>query len=360
MLCGILLFFKLDYLPIKPRIMKYQGLSFPLFACIAFVLIFLNSSHSGGNLSGACNSCHGSNTSANGSIILTGLPSSGNVEVNTTYSMQLCIVDPSKLAAGFRVETDLGTLISTDASTQTNASEDRITHTFPRAFGSPGNPACWDFDWTSPSAAPTEPSFTLRGNAVNANSSASGDNAGYVETSQGLPVEFASFQIEEYRQSVKVNWTTASEINNEKFIVQRSINNLQFENLAIVKSKGDSQSFSSYEYIDPSPPYGTLYYRILQVDVDGSMDYSSTRVIEHSNNLPDWTIYPNPIHLQETCIVNIENYDSDLKLLDVNGRVIRTYAKGTYEGFIDIGDHLSSGIYYLQGKNQVVTFSVLR
>ena len=340
--------------------MKYQGLSFPLFALLALTVIFLNSSNSGGNLSGACNSCHGSNTSANGSIILTGLPSTGDVDLNTTYSMQLCIVDPSKLAAGFRVETDLGTLTSIDASTATNASDDRITHTFPRAFGSPGNPACWDFDWTSPSSGAVEPSFTLRGNAVNANGSASGDNAGYIETSQGLPVEFASFQIEKNKEDIEIYWSTATEINNDKFIVQRSLDNILYTNIGTVEGQANSQIFTSYHYTDKEAPKGTLYYRILQVDIDGSKDYSMTRVLDNSNLIDTWTVFPNPVNLNETCVINIKDYSSDLYLLDKNGSLISTYAKGTYDGYIDMGDYLATGIYFLKGKDQTVSVSVIR
>lgn len=340
--------------------MKYQGLTFPLFALLAFTVIFLNSSNSGGNLNGACNSCHGSNTSANGSIILTGLPSSGTVDLSTTYSMQLCIVDPSKLAAGFRVETDLGTLASTDASTQINGSEDRITHTFPRAFGSPGNPACWDFEWTSPSSGVAEPSFTLRGNAVNANSSASGDNGGYIETSQGLPVEFASFNLEKNGSDIEVYWSTASEIDNDQFMIQRSLDNVLYTNIGSVKGSGNSQALNAYHYTDRNAPSGTLYYRILQLDIDGSKDYSTTKVFENTLTRPNWTIYPNPLDLNETCIINIKDYASDLYLLDANGNLILKYAAGSYDGSIDLGEALSPGIYYLKGIDQTVSISVLR
>lgn len=340
--------------------MKYQGLSFPLFALLAFGVIFLNSSNSGGNLNGACNSCHGSNTSANGSILLTGLPSSGVVDVNTTYNMQLCIVDPSKLAAGFRVETDLGTLVSTDAETQTNAADDRITHTFPKAFGAPGNPACWDFDWTSPNSGATEPSFTLRGNAVNANSSTTGDNAGYIETSEGLPVEFASFNIEKNGIDVEVYWSTATEINNDKYIIQRSTDNVLYTNIGSVDGIGNSQTFTSYQYTDRNAPNGILYYRILQIDLDGSIDYSSTRVLENKIGENPWRAFPNPVDLNETCVINIKGYSSDLYLLDKNGSFISKYVEGSYEGYIDLGDNLSTGIYYLKGEDQTVAISVLR
>lgn len=340
--------------------MKYQGLTFPLFAILAFVVVFFNSSHSGGNLTGACNSCHGSNTSVNGSILLTGLPNSGTVTVSTTYSMQLCIVDPGKVAAGFRVETDLGTFAPGDAGSQTNAADDRITHTFAKPFGSPGNPACWDFDWTSPSSGATEPSFTLRGNAVNGNSSTSGDNAGYIETSQGLPVEFASFALRKNGSNVDVSWSTASEINNDRFVIQRSTDNVMYTNIATIDGNDNSLVINEYQYRDESAPNRTLYYRILQLDYDGSKDYSSTRVLDNTNQSNRWIAYPNPIDLNTTCIVNLDNVSADLRLMDHTGKVISIYREGSYQGSIDIDDNLTSGMYYLTDGNQTVSISVIR
>ena len=340
--------------------MKYQGLSFPLFAIMALIIVFLNSSNSGGNINGACNSCHGSNTSANGSIILTGLPSSGTVPVNTTYTMQFCIVDPGKVGAGFRVETDLGTLATVNGETQTNGANDRITHTFPKSFGSPGNPACWDFDWTSPTSGATEPSFTLRGNAVNGNSSTTGDNAGYIETSQGLPVEFASFSIEKNEGGIDIYWTTASEINNDRFIIQRSMDNIFYTNIATVQGSDNSTNFISYHHQDTSPPDGTLYYRLVQIDHDGEKDYSTTRVIDNDNRFTKWIAYPNPIDLNSTSIINVENASTDLTLIDHNGKTVSTYRIGRNDSTIDIGDNLSSGIYYLTDGDQTLSISVLR
>jgi|GEM_PF-4679959 len=340
--------------------MKYQGLTFPLFAVLAFTVVFLNSSNSGGNLSGACNSCHGSNTSANGSINLTGLPNSGTVALNTTYSMQLCIVDPGKVGAGFRVETDLGTFLSTDGETQTNGANDRVTHTFPKSFGSPGNPACWDFDWTSPSSGPAEPSFTLRGNAVNGNSSASGDNAGYIETSQGLPVEFASFAVVQSGRDINVYWSTASEINNERFVIQRSEDNARFTNIGTVNGNNNSLETISYQYIDEHAPLGLLYYRILQIDIDGTEDYTNTKVIDSEYRSNTWTAYPNPIDIGISNNINVENTLSSLFLMDRSGRIIATYLEGSYEGHFELSDDLSSGIYYLSDGVQTVSISVIR
>ncbi len=340
--------------------MKYQGLSFPFFAFLAVIVVFFNSSHSGGNLTGACSGCHGGNTSANGSIILTGLPNSGAVALGTTYSMQLCIVDPGKLAAGFRVETDLGALATVDGETQVNGTSDRITHTFPKPFGSPGNPSCWDFDWTSPNSGATEPIFTLRGNAVNSNGGTSGDNGGYMEVSQGLPVEFASFIVKMNGERIDVKWTTATEINNDRFVIQRSTDNVRFTNIATVDGNDNSLDFISYEYQDEAAPKGTLYYRILQIDHDGAKDYSTTRVVNNSTKSERWTAYPNPIDLNTTSVVNIDNTTTSLQLIDHTGKSVKTYPEGTYDGYLELGDDLTSGIYFLTDGHQTISISVLR
>lgn len=107
-----------------------------------------------------------------------------------------------------------------------------------------------------------------------------------------LPVELLSFDaIPESDNSVNCLWTTASEINSDHFVVQRSKNAIDFEYVGKVPAAGFSNSMIEYSTIDTKPYMGVSYYRLMQVDRDGTFEYSKTVAVNLRKNL-DWQIYP--------------------------------------------------------------------
>jgi hypothetical protein len=110
-----------------------------------------------------------------------------------------------------------------------------------------------------------------------------------------LPVELISFTASRIgNRSVLLNWKTASEINSSHFIVERSLDGKTFENAGKVKANGNSNLTLSYSLTDEIPPDypGSLYYRLLMADIDGTFKYSEIKKI----SLEDTTIevFPNP------------------------------------------------------------------
>ena len=73
---------------------------------------------------------------------------------------------------------------------------------------------------------------------------------------------------------IQIAWKTASEINCEKFIVQRSKNGQNWESLDSVDGAGTSSTLNSYNLIDPHPLGETSYYRLKQIDFNGSVTFS--------------------------------------------------------------------------------------
>lgn len=90
-----------------------------------------------------------------------------------------------------------------------------------------------------------------------------------------LPVELLSFTATPNDNRVNVYWSTASEINNDYFIVQRSKNNLQFEDIVQVDGAGNSISRKKYSAVDYQPYTDVSYYRLKQVDFNGAYHYSN-------------------------------------------------------------------------------------
>jgi len=99
-------------------------------------------------------------------------------------------------------------------------------------------------------------------------------------TTCGLPIELVQFSAR-YEKETGVNlfWMTASEINNQKFVIERSTDGELFEAIAEVPGKGTASNENSYSAIDRKPASGVSYYRLNQMDFDGKHSYSPTRAV---------------------------------------------------------------------------------
>ncbi len=114
-----------------------------------------------------------------------------------------------------------------------------------------------------------------------------------------LPIELLSFtaqwQDKNY-QTAKIEWSTATEINNETFEVQRSIDGVNFETIIRKDGAGNSTEPIDYEVLDTAPYRDRpTYYRLKQIDFDGSYSYSQIDVIEPLTQLDIIKLYPNPV-----------------------------------------------------------------
>ena len=108
------------------------------------------------------------------------------------------------------------------------------------------------------------------------------------------PVEFIEFAGFFNQGIVELRWSTASESNNDYFLIERMNQNQVFENIGMVNGNGTINHWQNYIFKDFSPFSGIIYYRLKQVDFDGKFEYSKTiSVNTHSSNLK-YTIYPNP------------------------------------------------------------------
>ena len=114
----------------------------------------------------------------------------------------------------------------------------------------------------------------------------------------GLPIELLSFTaVLNGSSSVLLNWATATEINNKQFDIERSSNGIDFESIASVAAKGNKNgtSVTSYSYIDDAPLQGISYYRLKQIDLDGTFKiYKTVSVETVRNSKVLFSVFPNP------------------------------------------------------------------
>lgn len=118
-------------------------------------------------------------------------------------------------------------------------------------------------------------------------------------TNAVLPIELLEFTAVKVdnEKVVKLNWVTTSEIDNDFFIVEQSTDAQNWQELGKVDGNGTISTISTYEFIDDNPSLGkTNYYRLKQVDLDGTFGYSAIRSVDITTlDKFEISIYPNPI-----------------------------------------------------------------
>ena len=160
-----------------------------------------------------------------------------------------------------------------------------------------------------------------------------------------LPITLISFKanITDSQQTV-LKWATASEKDNDYFVVERSKNASDFESIGKIKGKGTIDLRNDYSFTDESPLKGINYYRLKQVDFDGQFSYTRVESVIKDG---DGTIslYPNPTI--NTLKINFEDIDQieHAKIYDMMGKVVKTIPGN--EGKYEISD-LSQGKYIIQ------------
>lgn len=144
-----------------------------------------------------------------------------------------------------------------------------------------------------------------------------------------LPIELMFFKAVNQGNNVKLTWSTASEVNNDYFTIERSIDGIAIEEIANVLGAGFSNSLLNYSSIDYSAISANTYYRLRQTDYNGTttvgpweMVKAQSAVAESAGTLKLW---PNPVTentFQIQCIDCTANTDQQLVITDAQGRTV--------------------------------------
>ncbi len=168
-----------------------------------------------------------------------------------------------------------------------------------------------------------------------------------------VPVELVSFSAETVGGRVVMDWVTASEINNSGFEIQRSTDHINFKTIGYIAGKGTTTEKQSYTFIDENPAMGKSYYRLSQIDHDGSSSLSD--VIEVSRLQPlNYQLtqnYPNPFNPSTVIRFTLpEPGFTGLKVYNQTGEIVKVLVQGE----MPAGEHsvtfdaggLPSGTYF--------------
>lgn len=182
-----------------------------------------------------------------------------------------------------------------------------------------------------------------------------------------LPITLAHFDAVQVEDHVALDWTTASETNNDFFTIERSINGGPVEVVGRVEGAGNSAEQLAYSFADPVVESGRVMYRLKQTDFDGQFTYFDWVAVGLESQLEsgDLIVYPNPVQqgqyplLQMTCDWKQE---LSVSLIKMDGVTVsqKTVSCSTLTSTERISDHhleLESGMYVIQVLSGSETWS---
>lgn len=181
-----------------------------------------------------------------------------------------------------------------------------------------------------------------------------------------LPVKITLFtaKYEPSRQVVSLHWVTATEKNNERFEIERSLDSIHFIVIGTARSIGYSRSPQHYYFDDPKPVGGKMFYRLREIDSSGkqfqtpeisaykpitSLELSGVRSVNKNTEL-------------HFAIISPKSSYANVLVSDISGHVMRTFMVKMKEGAnmesIYVGD-LKPGVYFLQINDTTNETSVM-
>ncbi|HOZ68882.1 MAG TPA: choice-of-anchor D domain-containing protein [Chitinophagaceae bacterium] len=221
-----------------------------------------------------------------------------------------------------------------------NASEFAVTAA-PTSPVTGGGSTTFDVTYTPSSAGPKTAVVNIASN--------DGDEAAFtfeIGVFSILPVTFTTFNVKKEGTQSRLFWTTATEINNIGFEVQRSTNGLNWTVIGFVAGAGNSDLARSYYFMDATPVKGVNYYRLKQVDNDSRTKFTDIRTVTFASNKT--LVYPVPT----TDIVTIELADNRLigtiaYLTDMQGKLVRQVSISSMQQPVSLSG-LQAGMYWMK------------
>ena len=212
-------------------------------------------------------------------------------------------------------------------------------------YGSNVGGAAYDFAW---GAASSYGSGSVGGNGALA-----------------LPVQLLDFSVQANGDQVEIDWSTASEINNDYFTIERSKDGKIIELVDVIAGAGNSSAQRNYSANDDEPYDGLSYYRLKQTDFDGMEKIYDWMSVNFVNSLFGFSVYPNPGTTKETTFIQLKNQEAEEVLVvvrDLTGRtayskIVITDMSGETIIAVDPSNELKPGIYMITATSNDKVFN---
>jgi hypothetical protein len=172
---------------------------------------------------------------------------------------------------------------------------------------------------------------------------------GMGSTSTPLPVHFSAFDAFADHCTVQLHWSTAMEINNDYFRVERSRDGHIFTGIATIQSMGNSTEKQDYAYTDKHPEDGLNYYRIQQVDLDGKRTATKVQQVYVHCNVDDAIkVFPTLSNSSVQVILPPGYEDATVELLTTLGQIVKVPIEGSNLSYRIHVDHLAAAMYIVR------------
>jgi hypothetical protein len=175
-----------------------------------------------------------------------------------------------------------------------------------------------------------------------------------VGSGQVLPVALVRFTAIRQSGAVLLEWRTESEIHNDYFALERAGEALQFEEIGRVAGRGTTAVPQDYLFRDERPLAGISYYRLKQVDFDGTWTYSPMRSVAAAEERLPARLYPNPTRGPVDLFLGHPARPGQIiRLFDTAGQEIQRYRLEEGRQWLDLDlSGLPAGMYFLQGAGE--------
>ncbi|MBN8545377.1 MAG: T9SS type A sorting domain-containing protein [Ignavibacteria bacterium] len=174
-----------------------------------------------------------------------------------------------------------------------------------------------------------------------------------------VPVELASFSASVVTNGVELKWTTATETNNFGFAIEKRNAGTEFTEIGFIKGHGTSTLINQYSFIDSKPLEGTVYYRLKQIDLDGSVNYSNEIMVDNSGMIDGFRLlgnYPNPFNPSTSISFSLSEKENVRVIIrDILGSEVAEIFNGVaspginrilWNGTNSAGETVNSGVYF--------------
>jgi hypothetical protein len=182
-----------------------------------------------------------------------------------------------------------------------------------------------------------------------------------VDLAMPLPVELLSFSATPSEKTVSLRWSTATEINNDYFTIQRSSDGIEFLDLTKVIAGSDGKTVQAYSYNDIRPLSQRSYYRLKQTDFDGAYKFSEIRKVDRGDEVSHVTmnVFPNPVTDSKFSIDFSESFETATAVTvhDLVGNLIihELVGRGIQIINVDLEDS-PAGVYVVKAVNTQFSF----
>lgn len=187
-------------------------------------------------------------------------------------------------------------------------------------------------------------------------------DAGNCVSSFYLPVELTSLKASCQLNNIRLDWATATELNNDYFSIERSVDNTNWIAIGSVKGAGNSSVIREYHFEDNELLLGndsghSVYYRLRQIDYNGQFELFGP-IVTRCSNSPTWGLVMDNYVVNQILKIELiapRDENIQIRILDISGRLVKNISLEATDGFnyysIQIGS-MNAGMYFLQIENK--------